>query len=317
MAQAEALARAGRMLEARALIDDAVHRDDRDALLVVAMWRLYGVNGPRDWGEVHRLLDRAGTHPPALTLKATLTANGTGVPADWGAAMALLARAAKRDAQAKRQRDMLVAQDALADAGAARPLPEPRILSESPDIRLYPGALRAAECAWLIAAATPAIRPSTIVDPVTGVSRPDPTRRAGATNFGPEREDPVVRMLTQRMARASGTALDCAEPLEVLRYGPTDEYRPHLDTLPGADNQRAWTVLCYLNDDYDGGETVFTESGLSVKGRRGDMLVFGNLDSAGRPAANARHAGAPVTLGIKWLSSRWIRQRRYDSWGAR
>ncbi len=113
------------------------------------------------------------------------------------------------------------------------------------------------------------------------------------------------------------TTLPQFEAMAVLRYQPGDEYRDHLDTLPGVENQRHTTVLTYLNDDYDGGATVFPESGLSVKGKRGDVLVFRNLDSAGRPDPATRHAGTPVTRGTKWLSSCWIRQRAYDSWSAR
>lgn len=318
-ARAEALARTGRGLEARALIEDAAFRGDGVALLMMAFWRLYGVNGPRDWVDMHRLLDRAiaGGHTPALTLKATLTANGTGVPADWAAAMRLLAKAAKRDAPAKAQLELLKAQDAVEDAGAGRALPAPQRLADSPDAVLFPGLVRPAECRWLIAAATPEIRPSTIVDPITGQSRADPMRRAGATNLGPERVDPVVQMLLQRLARASQTTLPQFEAMAVLRYQPGDEYRDHLDTLPGVENQRHTTVLTYLNDDYDGGATVFPESGLSVKGKRGDVLVFRNLNSAGRPDPATRHAGTPVTRGTKWLSSCWIRQRAYDSWSAR
>ena len=161
-ARAEALARAGRGLEARALIEDAAFRGDGVALLMMAFWRLYGVNGPRDWVDMHRLLDRAiaGGHTPALTLKATLTANGTGVPADWAAAMRLLAKAAKRDAPAKAQLDLLKTQDAVEDAGTGRALPAPQRLADSPDAVLYPGLVRPAECRWLIAAATPEIRPA-------------------------------------------------------------------------------------------------------------------------------------------------------------
>ncbi|MGL4540908.1 MAG: 2OG-Fe(II) oxygenase [Polymorphobacter sp.] len=318
-ARAEALVRAGRGLEARAMIEDAAFKGDGVALLMIAHWRLYGINGVRDWAEVHRLLDRAiaSGQAAAQTLKAVLTANGTGVTADWPAAMVLLAKAARRDAAAKAQLDMLTAQGAVADGGDGRALPAPQRLAESPDVILYAGLLRAAECRWLIAAATPEIRPSTIVDPLTGKSRADPMRRAGATNFGPERVDAVVQMLLQRLARASATTLPQFEPMAVLRYHPGDEYRPHLDTLPGVDNQRHTTVLTYLNDDYGGGATVFTESGLEVQGKRGDVLVFRNLDSAGRPDPATRHAGAPVTRGTKWLSSCWIRQRAYDSWGAR
>ncbi|HPU16546.1 MAG TPA: 2OG-Fe(II) oxygenase, partial [Polymorphobacter sp.] len=125
------------------------------------------------------------------------------------------------------------------------------------------------------------------------------------------------QMLLQRLARASATTLPQFEAMAVLRYQPGDEYRAHLDTLPGVDNQRHTTVLTYLNDDYDGGATVFTESGLEVKGKRGDVLVFRNLDSAGQLDPVTRHAGTPVTQGTKWLSSCWIRQRAYDSWSAR
>lgn len=317
--RAEALARAGRTLEARALIEDAAFRGDGGALLMMAHWRLYGVNGARDWADMHRLLDRAIAtgFTPALTLKATLTANGTGVAADWPGAMRLLAKAAKRDPAAKAQLELLKVQDAVEDGGAACALPAPQRLADTPDAILYPGLVRPAECRWLMVAATPEIRPSTIVDPVTGQSRADPMRRAGATNLGPERVDPVVQMLLTRLARASGTTLPQFEAMAVLRYQPGDEYRAHLDTLPGVDNQRHTTVLTYLNDDYDGGATLFTESGLTVKGKRGDVLVFRNLDSAGRPDPATRHAGTPVTRGTKWLSSCWIRQYAYDSWSAR
>ena len=103
----------------------------------------------------------------------------------------------------------------------------------------------------------------------------------------------------------------------MLRYRPGDEYRPHLDTLPGVANQRAVTVLTYLNDGYAGGQTCFTELGITVEGKRGDALVFVNIDDDGLPDPRLRHAGLPVVQGTKWLASRWIRQAPYDSWSDR
>ena len=188
----------------------------------------------------------------------------------------------------------LAAQPALADGLAARPLPRPERLSNSPDVVRLPALLTAAECAHLIAAARPALAPSLVVDPATGSARPDPVRRAHAMSFGPLDQDLVVSAVAERLAAASGTAVAQAEPLAVLAYAPGGEYRPHLDTLPGEANQRAVTVLTYLNDDFAGGATVFPAAGLSVAPRTGDAIVFRVADAAGRPLPQALHAGAPV-----------------------
>ena len=321
IARANAAGKAGRPLEARAIVEDAAHRGDPEALVAIAFWRLYGLNGARDWRQAHALLDRAiaANHAPALTLKATLVANGTGVPADWPAAMTLLAKAARRDPKAKAQAGQLdaMAKHAGGDWRAAPPeraLPAPETLAAAPHIRVYRGLWTAAECKWMIDAATPGLQPSKIIDPLTGESKPSPIRRAGVCNFGPEREDPVVRALALRIAAVSGTTLAQGEAITVLRYTPGDEYKPHLDTLPGVPNQRAVTVLTYLNDGYAGGATAFTELGLAFEGKRGDVLVFDNVDGEGRPDPRTRHAGAPVTKGVKWLCSRWIRAAPYDPW---
>ncbi len=102
------------------------------------------------------------------------------------------------------------------------------------------------------------------------------------------------------------------EPLQVLRYAPGQEYRPHFDAIDRADNQRVLTFLVYLNDGYEGGETRFLHSGLTVKGKKGDGLLFRNAGQDGRPDPNSQHAGLPVTSGEKFLASRWIRQRALD-----
>ena len=71
--------------------------------------------------------------------------------------------------------------------------------------------------------------------------------------------------------------------------------------------QRTTTLLIYLNDDFEGGDTAFPELGLTFRGRTGDALLFHNLDAAGAPDLRTRHAGLPPTKGEKWLFSQWIR----------
>ena len=74
---------------------------------------------------------------------------------------------------------------------------------------------------------------------------------------------------------------------------------------------RHWTALIWLNDDYEGGETDFPDVGVRVKGAVGDMLLFHNVTGEGLPDPRMIHAGLPVTSGVKWMASRWIRGANY------
>jgi len=157
--------------------------------------------------------------------------------------------------------------------------------------------------------AEPLLQQSVVVDPATGVLRPHPVRTSDGASFPWASEDLVISALNRRIAAASGTDVKCGEPLQVLRYRPGQEYRPHFDALPSNENQRVLTMLVYLNSGYSGGETSFTRAGLTVAGRMGDALLFRNARPGGSPDLNAEHAGLPVSSGEKYLASRWIRER--------
>jgi prolyl 4-hydroxylase len=150
----------------------------------------------------------------------------------------------------------------------------------------------------------------------SGGQMPHPTRTSSGMNFDPTMEDAVVHQINRRIAAVTATDVLCGEPLHVLRYAPGQEYRPHLDAIPGAGNQRVWTALVYLNQDFAGGETRFDLLGLAFRGSAGDALVFRNADREGNPDLRLRHAGVPVTAGVKWLASRWIRALPHDPWTA-
>ena len=122
-------------------------------------------------------------------------------------------------------------------------------------------------------------------------------------------EDPVVAALNRRIAALSGTPYANGEPLQLLRYRPGAEYKPHLDALPpGSGNQRILTVIVYLSDAYEGGETQFPRTGLTIRGRAGDALMFANVLPDGTPDPLSVHAGLPVRRGEKTIATRWIRE---------
>lgn len=297
----------GRGHEAIGLVEREADTGNGDAAFILANWRLWGIQLPRDLNAGHGLLDqaRAAGHVEAARLKAHLLANGTGCLADFIEAKRILESIADRDADAARQLAMLSAMEGATD-------PAEETLSEDPVVRFFRSALTAAECAYVAEKASPALRPSLIRDERTGQGVPDPIRKSSGMYFDPSIEDLVIRSINLRIARLSGTQVECGEMLHILRYSPGDEYRAHIDAMPGAVNQREATALIYLNDDYSGGETRFTGLGLTVKGRAGDCLVFVNADEAGRPDTRLRHAGLQVQTGVKWLASRWIRQRPFN-----
>jgi prolyl 4-hydroxylase len=121
-----------------------------------------------------------------------------------------------------------------------------------------------------------------------------------------------VHAINQRIAAASGTQAAQGEPLQVLRYRPGGEYKPHFDAIPGFANQRILTMIVWLNEDYEGGETMFMKTGAKLRGRTGDALLFRNALPDGSRDPDAAHAGLPVTRGEKLIASRWIRARPFE-----
>ena len=291
-----------------AFVEREAARDDVDALYVLAQWRLHGVNGPRDPDQGYALLLRAGAQGMirATMTAAALRANGSAVDAAPGEARALLAAVAARHPPAA---DQIALLDAMTTA-----VPPARRLRDDPYVARIDALLSAAESDYLVRTAEPHLVPSSIIDDRTGRRIADPVRTSDGMSFGPLIEDSVIHAINRRIAAATGTDVEWGEPLHMLRYHPGQQYRRHLDAIPGVRNQRRSTLLIYLNEGFDGGETEFSHDGLRLKGGRGDAILFANVDAAGGVDRRTEHAGLPVVSGTKWLATRWIRERIYNPW---
>jgi prolyl 4-hydroxylase len=260
--------------------------------------------------ELFRRAAAAGERKAAAIYVNQLAA-GVGGPRDWGRALALLRSLAAARRRAAGEFALIGAMRLDAE-GDPLSLPEAEPVSAAPQVLRFRALFTPAECAWLRAAAAPMLAPSVVIDPATGAQRPDPLRTAQSVGFTAPLENPAVHALNRRLAAASGTVANWGEPLQVLRYGAGGEYRPHLDAIAGFRNQRVMTMLVWLNDDFEDGETRFPEAGLSLRGAPGDAILFRNTLPDGRPDPSSAHAGLPVARGEKWLASRWIRARPFD-----
>jgi prolyl 4-hydroxylase len=310
--QAFALARAGRHPDALLLVERLVQDGHPGALFTLADWKLAAIGMEQDPAGARALYRRAeqAGHAPSGIFYTNLLACGVGGPADWREALRRLRREARSD-PSRRETMALLEQMKLTARGDPLRLPPPRRLSERPDVLLFPQLFTPAECDYLVRVAEPRFERTQVVDFETLEEHENSARTAHGSTIYWAIEDPAIRALNRRLAAASGTDVVQGEPMQILRYHPGQEYRPHHDALPGVDNQRIATALVYLNEGYAGGETAFVETGLAVKGRKGDAIVFRNTLPGAQADPLAHHAGRPVTAGVKLLASRWIRERPY------
>ncbi len=316
--EAARLLDAGAVERAVQLVSDAARRGDAGAINELALWHIYGSPLRRDFGLARLLFGRAGEagHKAAAITHAVFVALGAGADPDWPAALALLRSAAADDPVAARQ--LVIIDDMDLDRhGRPLSLHGATRCATSPDVQQLSALFSPDECAHLMALSEPLLVPSVVVDSRTGRQSPNPIRTSFGAVLGPIQQDLVVHALNLRIAAATQTSVDQGEPLVVLRYEPGQQYREHHDGLPGEPNQRGRTVIAYLNDGYEGGETCFSAAGLAIRGSKGDAISFVNTLPDGRIDERSRHAGQPVRSGKKWVCTRWIREKNFDPWGLR
>jgi prolyl 4-hydroxylase len=284
---------------------------EAEALIMLADFHWQGGPVAQDPGKARDYYRRASDagHPRAAVVYTNLLASGLSGEADWGHALARLRQEAVSDPGRARALRLVEAMD-LNETGGPRTPPTGERVSPAPAVFHFPALFTVDECDFLLGMAEPHFRASTTVDS-QGRDVPHPLRTSDGAPLNWMIEDPAVNALNRRLAAVSGTDYEQAEPLLILRYRPGQQYRRHFDALPGLANQRIRTALAYLNEDYAGGETEFPAVDLRIRGRRGDVVVFHNVLPDGRTDLMSEHAGLPVTAGVKYLATRWIRQARH------
>jgi prolyl 4-hydroxylase len=168
-------------------------------------------------------------------------------------------------------------------------------------------------CAALIERIDARRRPSEIADDI-GVAQ---FRTSETCDL--DWRDPVVAEVDRTIAALLGLELVTGEPLQGQRYAPGQEFKPHTDTFePGGydyhvhtaeTGQRTWTAMVYLNAPEDGGATRFKLIGKTIQPETGKLVAWNNLSPDGQPNPATLHQGMKVRRGIKYLVTKWFRER--------
>ncbi|KAL6748389.1 hypothetical protein V8C86DRAFT_1837086 [Haematococcus lacustris] len=177
----------------------------------------------------------------------------------------------------------------------------------------------------------PQMQRSTVVG-ANGSSVLDDYRTSYGT-FVNRYQDSIMQAIQDRIALYTHAPVLHQEDMQVLRYGVGQYYHRHQDSL-SEDSPRMATLLLYLSDATEGGETAFPERSqwahpqleqtygaefsscakghVAVKPRRGDGLLFWSTHPDGStmdPAST--HEGCPVLVGSKWTTTTWIHTKPF------
>jgi prolyl 4-hydroxylase len=138
-----------------------------------------------------------------------------------------------------------------------------------------------------------------------------------------DRADPLVASIEEKISRLMGIQPELGETVQGQRYAVGQEFKPHHDFfytdqkyyLKEAETggQRTWTAMIFLNEPEAGGHTAFPELDLKIAPRAGNLLAWNNMDPAGEPNQATLHQGCPVVAGVKYIVTKWYRERPWYS----
>jgi prolyl 4-hydroxylase len=192
------------------------------------------------------------------------------------------------------------------------------VAMRNPRVIVFGGLLAEDECDALVELARARLVRSETVDTRTGGSELNAARTSDGMFF--ERgETALISRIEARIAALLDWPLVNGEGLQILRYRPGAEYKPHYDYFdpaqPGTPRilerggQRVASLVTYLNTPAKGGATTFPDVALEVAPVKGNAVFF-SYDRP-HPVTRTLHGGAPVIEGEKWVATKWLREGEF------
>lgn len=180
---------------------------------------------------------------------------------------------------------------------------------EEPLIVVLGNVLSDEECDELIKLSTDKMKRSKI-----GTTREENELRTSSGAFIEESENETVVTVEKRVSAIMNIPIEHGEGLQILRYTPGQQYKSHYDffssTNKVVNNNRISTLVMYLNDVDEGGETFFPKLNFSVTPKKGMAVYFEYFYNDQALNDLTLHGGAPVIMGEKWVATQWMRKQK-------
>jgi hypothetical protein len=185
-------------------------------------------------------------------------------------------------------------------------------------IRMVDDFLTDEECEYIINLATPLFERSMFLYGDKRVLDDRRTSYSAELHVFPD--DKILNGITKRASELLNIPVNHFEYFQCLSYDKNQEIDHHYDTFDANSEggkkiieqggQRKYTMLAYLNDDFEGGGTFFPDLNFLVTPKKRSVLIFNNLDENGQILKHAAwHGGLPVTSGRKLAMNMWVRNK--------
>ncbi len=191
-----------------------------------------------------------------------------------------------------------------------------KIASDDLDIFVVRNFLTDDECAGLVRIIDSGRVPSQLLSP----NDDSEFRTSESCNL--DMHHPFIRGIEDKITGLIGITASHGETIQGQRYAIGQQFKLHHDYFyPGESywpemertgGQRTWTAMIFLNTPEGGGQTFFEKAGVRVSPRAGNLLTWNNLDGAGAPNPFSLHQGMPVTQGVKYIITKWYRERPWS-----
>jgi prolyl 4-hydroxylase len=184
----------------------------------------------------------------------------------------------------------------------------------TPPIKLIEDVLTDEECNFLISEAKKNLVPGKVVGP-SGDAEIYLDHRNCTSSY--MNQDNISNLAIQdKISNIIGIDRSHFEGITVIRYLPGEDFKRHPDYFagPGAAKQsekggnRIATVIMYLNDVEDGGDTDFPWLKVWITPKKGNILFFDYSDPDPFIKRLTEHVGKPVVKGEKWIATIWVRE---------
>jgi prolyl 4-hydroxylase len=142
-------------------------------------------------------------------------------------------------------------------------------------------------------------------------------RTSKSCNLSPA--DAPVAQFEAKVSELLGYDRRFSETVQGQRYEVGQQFKPHHDFFHLGEHyykdatemggQRTWTAMLFLNRPEAGGCTAFPQAGVEAQPEPGSLLIWNNMAADGRANPNSLHQGKPVEAGIKYVLTKWFRER--------
>ena len=188
-----------------------------------------------------------------------------------------------------------------------------KTLLTKPLLQITENFLTTDECQSLINTAKSNLKNSSIIDEETGCSRVSQYRTSDSYDLSLDHE--LTISIYDKISNILNIDKDRFEDIQIIKYKKDDLFDVHVDYFMSTTDdkyikkggQRVGTVILYLNNVENGGETFFPLLRIIEQPKTGKMIYF-KYDYSDEINFKTSHKGMSVIDDEKWIATVWIRE---------